>query len=82
MADSISKRNEVKASTAKPSSKPRPRDKSLGIDPAIRFYLIKEGGNTEEGEKQISLSFTNKAQWQSKQDLWKPFEKGYSYIVI
>ena len=51
MEKSISKRNSVKASTAKPSGKPPPGEKTLGIEPAIRFYEIEDGGNTEEGEE-------------------------------
>ena len=45
-----------------PLGEPPPRDKSLGFEPAIRFYLIEDGGKTEEGEEvEESLSFTIKA---------------------
>ena len=46
----ISKRILIKASTSKPSVKPPPRDKTLGIDTAIRFYELKYVDETEEGE--------------------------------
>ena len=50
-----------KASTAKPLGKPPPGDKSLGLDPAIRFYLIENSDKSEEGEEaEKSLSFTIK----------------------
>ena len=48
MAKSISKKISVKASTVKPSSKSLPRDKTCGIDTAIRFYEIE---NIDETEK-------------------------------
>ena len=50
MEGSISKINPEKASTSKPSWKPPPGDKSIGIDPAIRFYEIEDGDKTKEGE--------------------------------
>ena len=50
MEISISKRNPAKASTAKPSGKPPPGDKSFGIEPAIRFYDIEDGDENERGE--------------------------------
>ena len=49
MVKTVGKRNIAKASTAKPSGKPPPGGKSLGLDPAIRLYLIENGDNTEEG---------------------------------
>ena len=62
MAESISKRNQAKDSTAKPSYKTPSRDKSLGLDPANRFYLIEDGDKTEEGEEaEKPLSFTIRA---------------------
>ena len=51
MAKIISKKSSVKASAAKPSGKPPSRDKTLGVDPEIRFYAIEDGGETEEGEE-------------------------------
>ena len=50
MARSISKRNSAKASKSKPSFKSPPMYKTLGIEPAIRLYLIKDGDKNEEGE--------------------------------
>ena len=49
MAKSISKKSYVKASSAKPSGKPPPGDKTCGIDPATRFYEIEDGDGTEKG---------------------------------
>ena len=40
----------MKASTANPSCKPPPGDKTLGFEPAIRFYEIEDDDKTEEGE--------------------------------
>ena len=37
----------VKASTANTNSKPPPMDKNIVLDPAIRFYEIEYGDNTE-----------------------------------
>ena len=37
----------IKASTDKPNSKPPPGDKTLGIEPVVRFYEIEDGDNTE-----------------------------------
>ena len=47
---SISKRNLIEASTAKPLGKPPPGDKTLGIYPDIHFYELEYDDNTEEGE--------------------------------
>ena len=64
-AESTSKINQAKASTAKPSGKLPYGDKYLGLDLAIRFDLIEESDKTEEGKKaEKSLSFTIKAQRQ------------------
>ena len=46
MENSISKKSSVKASTAKPSGKSLPRDKTCGIDPAIHFYKIEDRDET------------------------------------
>ena len=48
MAKSISKINSVKASTEKLLGKPPPGDKTLGIEPDIRFYEIEDSDNTVE----------------------------------
>ena len=39
----------VKASTANPNINPMPGDKTLNIDPYIRFYEIEDGDKTKEG---------------------------------
>ena len=51
MANPISKKISVKASTAKPSGKPPPGDITYGIEPYIRFYEIEDGYETEKREK-------------------------------
>ena len=43
MVKTISKKISVKASAAKPSGKPLPGNKTLGIEPDIRFYDIEDG---------------------------------------
>ena len=48
MAKTISKKSSVKASSDKPSGKPPPRDKILGLDPEIRFYDIEDGDEIKE----------------------------------
>ena len=41
----------LKDSTDKPHGKPPPWDKILGIEPAILFYEIEYGDETEKGEE-------------------------------
>ena len=41
----------VKASTAKPNGKAIPRDKTLGIDPALQLYEIEDSDNTDKREE-------------------------------
>ena len=41
----------VKASAANNNGKPPPGDKTLGVDPDIRFYEIEDGDKTEEVEE-------------------------------
>ena len=48
MARPISKINSAKDSASKPSGRPPPGEKSLGIDPAIGFYEIEDSYKTEE----------------------------------
>ena len=54
-AKTISKKISVKASEAKPLGKPLPRDKTFGIEPAIRFYDIEDGDDNEEGQEEEIL---------------------------
>ena len=49
MAKTISKKISVKASAAKPLDKPLPGDKTLGLEPAVRFYKVEEGDENSEG---------------------------------
>ena len=51
MAKTISKKISVKTSSDNPLVKPPPRDKTLGIEPAIRLYNLKEGDDTAEKEE-------------------------------
>ena len=51
MAKSISKRNSATASIANTLGKPIPGDKTLGLEPYIRFYEIEDVDKTEEGEE-------------------------------
>ena len=50
MERSISKRNTVKVSKAKPFGNTPPGDKTLGIYKATQFYELEDGDKTEEGE--------------------------------
>ena len=51
MEKTISKKISVNTSVAKPSVKPPPRDKNLGLETAIRFCDIEDSYKTEEGEE-------------------------------
>ena len=47
MVKTTSKKVSVKASAAKPLDKPPPRDKTMGIEPEIRFYELEDGYDTK-----------------------------------
>ena len=49
----------VETSTANHNGKPPPGDKSLGIEPFIRFYDIEGSDKTEEGEEAETLIIQN-----------------------
>ena len=49
-AKTISKKRSVKDSEAKPSGKPQPGDKNVGLEPAISYYDIEDGDETGKGE--------------------------------
>ena len=51
MARTISKKISIKALSSKPLGKPPPGDKNFGIEPAIQFYAIEDGDDTEKGEE-------------------------------
>ena len=51
MANSISKKSSIKASSAKPLGKPTPGDKTFGVYPGINFYAIEDKDETKKGEK-------------------------------
>ena len=71
MAKTISKKKSVKASSAKTSGKTPPGDKNLGIEPAIRFYAIEDGDETEEVEESEILVVYDSSLAASKQNLVK-----------
>ena len=70
-AKSISKKSSAKASSANNLVKPSPRDKSFGLEPAIRFYEIEDGDETEKGEKSEILVVYDSSLAESKQNLIK-----------
>ena len=51
MAKTISNKISAKDSAVKTLGKPLPGDKTFGIEPAIRFYAIEDGDETEKGEE-------------------------------
>ena len=59
----------VKASTAKTSGKPPPRDKTLGIEPNIHSYNIEGGDENVEGEESEILVVHGSNLAVSKQNL-------------
>ena len=69
MAKTISKKRSVKASASKPSGKNPTGDKTFGIDPAIRFYAIEDGDDTEQVEEAEILVVYNSILAASKQNL-------------
>ena len=77
MANSISKKSSIKASTAKPSGKLPSGDKNCGLETAIRFYGIEDGDETEKGEESEILVIYYSSLVASKQNLVK---KQFPYI--
>ena len=71
MAKPISKKSYVKASAAKPYIKPPPGDKTCGLEPAIHFYEIEDGDETEKGEDTETLFVYDLSLAASKQNLAK-----------
>ena len=71
MAKIISKKISVKASASKPLGKPLPGDKTLVLEPAIRYYTLEDGDENSEGEEVeiIVVHYSNFAV--SKQNLVK-----------
>ena len=51
--------------------KPTTGDKSLGLEPAIIFYGIEDGGKTEEGEESEILVIHDSSLAASKKNLVK-----------
>ena len=51
MAKTTGKKISVKASASKPLIKTPPRDKTLGLEPEIRFYNLEDCDETAEGEE-------------------------------
>ena len=79
MENTISKRIPVNASTAEPSGKPLSGDKTLRIEPSIRFYEILDRDNTEEVEEAEILITHNKSLAASNQNLVK---RKFPYIEM
>ena len=71
MAKTITKKISIKYSTAKPLGKPPSGNKTIGIDPAIRFHAIEEDYYTEEGEELEIRVIYNSSLTASKQNLVK-----------
>ena len=51
MGKTTSKKTSVKTSSENPLVNPPPGDKTLGLDPEIRFYTLEDGDDTVEGEE-------------------------------
>ena len=79
MAKTISNKISVKASSAKPLGKPPTGVKNLGIDPAICFYAVEDGDETEEGEEAYIIFVYDSSLATSKQNLVK---RKFPYIYI
>ena len=77
MENTISKKRSVKALAAIPLGKPTPGDKTFGIEPAICFYAIKDGDETEEGEEAEILVIYHSSLAASKQN---PVKRKLPYI--
>ena len=71
------KKSYVKASACKPLVKPPPRDKTLGIEPEIRFYALEDCDDTEEVEESEILVIHNSSLAAYKKNLVK---RKFSYI--
>ena len=71
MAKIISTKISVKASAAKPLCKPRPEDKTLGLQTEIRSYELEESDETEEGEEAEIIVIHESILAASKQNLVK-----------
>ena len=71
MEKTISKKISVKASAAKPLGKPPPGDKTLGIEPVVRFHAIEDCDNTEEVEEAEILVIYDSSLAAYKQNLVK-----------
>ena len=71
MANTISKKISVEASTAKPLSKSQTGDKTLGLESAIILYAIEDVDDTEEGEGAELLVIHKSSIEASKQNLVK-----------
>ena len=71
MAKTINKKISVKTSADKPLGKPLPGNKTLVIEPVVRFHAIKYSENTEEGEEVEIIFIYNSNLSISKQKLVK-----------
>ena len=77
MVKTTSNKSSFKASEAKSSGKPPPRNKHLGLETDIWFYAIKYGDETEKGEESEILVIHDPSLAAYKQTLLK---RKLSYI--
>ena len=56
--------------------KPLPGDKTLGLEPAICFYVLEDGDETEEIYEAEILIIVIKASWQLSKTYINPLNKG------
>ena len=71
MGKTTSKKSSVKALADKPSGKPPPRNKTLGLEMAIRFFTLEDSDETEEWEEAEIVVFHDSSFTLSKQNLVK-----------
>ena len=71
MGKTTSKKSSVKALADKPSGKPPPRNKTLGLEMAIRFFTLEDSDETEEWEEAEIVVFHDSSFTLSKKNLVK-----------
>ena len=78
MANTISRKRSVNASSSKPLEKPQPGYKYFRLETEIRFYELEDIDNTEDGEEAQILITHDKSLVVSKQNLVK---RKFPYII-
>ena len=71
MTNTISRKISAKASADKHLVKSLPRDKSIGLEPEIKFYELEDRGKTEEGEEEEIIVIYDSRLAESKQNIVK-----------